>query len=524
MSIFAIFSAALSVLFLSSPGAAQERGRAAKAIKDAISCNEFAPATKELMGQIVGIEHCYIVAEETVFNIHGHKFRRVEMRLSGGVEGWASREKGARAIYFSDGPDFVLTQSKLTGPRARGVGRYEASTGHGMTIFYPEDARHWNGKFFLTAHGAGSYGAIGALIPRDPNSKFNPLTGINRYVGLMIDKGYAVAHTMRSSDRLRGDIAITLEDGTKLNDYNVSSHAGLIVSWGQLARNMLGKRLNGNPRRSYFYGHSAGGFLGRQINYQPGANVDASGKPFFDGFLIDDAGGGLWLPKLVVDGKDVLFSTDDERRRFANQIDITHMLYAGDSGDYVQNKRENARLLREKGLGGKHRLYEILGVSHFDAGQISRPDLVNQTLDLGGIFDALIDRLDEWVEKNNAPEPNKSDAAELVKKNGAGGSNVNTAVALPEIACPLGGLLRLSASGRSWPPRRPGNRLRSFRRYELGARGWARHISRHEQQWRARQTGTARPSLAQAGVVEGGAKNDYRRLSELRQKLGGATG
>src|SRR5260370_28977603 len=59
----------------------------------------------------------------------------------------------------------------------------------------------------------------------------------------MIDKGYAVAHTMRSSDRTRGDVTITLEDGTKLNNYNLSSHAGLITSWGQLARSLITKRL-----------------------------------------------------------------------------------------------------------------------------------------------------------------------------------------------------------------------------------------------------------------------------------------
>jgi hypothetical protein len=425
-----------ALVFASSVAVAQEPGRSAKPIKDAVSCNEFAQTTKQLMGQLVGVEQCHIISEETVFNIKGHKFCRVEVRLSGGVEGWASREKGSRAIYFTDGPDFVLAQSGLTGPRSRGVGRYEATTGHGMTILYPEDGKNWNGKLFITAHGAGSYGAVGALIPRDPNNKFNPLSGINRYIGLMIDKGYAVAHTMRSSDRTRGDISITLEDGTKLSNYNLSSHAGLILSWGQLVRVLIAKRVGGRPTRNYFYGHSAGAFLGRQINYQPSANVDAEGKPFFDGFLLDDAGSGLWLPKLIVDNKDVLFTTDEERRRFAKQIDITHMLYAGDTGAFVQNKRENARLIRDKGLSAQHRLYEIRGVSHFDAGQVSRPDLVNQTLDLGGIFDALIDRLDAWVEKNKAPTPTKADAAELAAT--STGSSMHAAVALPEIACPLG--------------------------------------------------------------------------------------
>jgi hypothetical protein len=427
----------ITTLIFMVSASAQERGRSAKAVKDGVSCNEFAQPLKQLFGQPVGVEQCLITSEETVFNIKGQKFRRIEIRLSGAVEGWASREKGSRAIYFTDGPDFVLTQSGLTGPRAHGVGKYEAATGHGLTIFYPEDARNWNGKLFITAHGAGSYGAVGALVPRDPNAKFNPLADVNRYIGLMIDKGYAVAHTMRSADRTRGDVTITLEDGTKLNNYNLSSHAGLITSWAQLARSLITKRLGTPPKRIYFYGHSAGGFLGRQINYQPGANQDADGKPFFDAFLIDDAGSGLWLPKLIVDGKDVLFTTADGRARFAKQIDITHMLYAGDTGDYVQNKRENARLLREKDLASKHRLYEIRGVSHFDAGQISRPDLMPQALDLGGIFDALIDRLDEWAEKNVAPTASRIDPLELAG-NKNGNANGQGAVALPEIACPLG--------------------------------------------------------------------------------------
>src|SRR5262249_37640951 len=85
---------------------AQERGRTAKAIKDGVSCNEFAQPIKQLFGQPVGVEQCQIISEETVFNIKGQRFRRLEVRLSGGVEGWASREKGARAIYFTDGPDF----------------------------------------------------------------------------------------------------------------------------------------------------------------------------------------------------------------------------------------------------------------------------------------------------------------------------------------------------------------------------------------------------------------------------------
>jgi Alpha/beta hydrolase domain len=422
-------------LFLSEAGVAQEKQVSAK-FKDAVSCNEFAAASKQIMGKPVGVEECRIISEETVFNIKGHRFRRVEMRITGNVDGWASTEKGSRAIYFTDGPDFVFTQSGLTGPRARGIAKYEASTGHGMTIFYPENPRQWNGKLYMTAHGAGAYGAIGILRPRDPTAKFNPLQNVNRYVTLMMDKGYAVAHTMRSSDRTRGDVSVTLEDGTILKN-NLSSHAGLVTSWTRLAQNLISKKIGSMPTRTYFYGHSAGGFLGRLINYQPGANADAGGKPFFDGFLLDDAGAGLWLPKLVVNNNDILFMSEQDRQRFIKQIDVTHVLYSGETEDYLQNKRENARLLREKGLGAKHRMYEIRGVSHFDAGQVSRPDLVFQTLDLTGIFDALIDRMDAWVEKDAPPPPTKSD---MVERGGAhkNGNDKNSAVALPEVACPLG--------------------------------------------------------------------------------------
>jgi hypothetical protein len=146
-------------LLLGEIGVAQEKQLAAK-FKDAVACDELASPTRhQVMGKTVGVEQCQIISEETVFNTKGHKFRRVEMRLTGTVNGWASTEKGSRAIYFTDGPDFVFTQSGLTGPRARGIARYEAATGHGMTILYPEDPRHWNGKLFMSAHGAGSYGA-----------------------------------------------------------------------------------------------------------------------------------------------------------------------------------------------------------------------------------------------------------------------------------------------------------------------------------------------------------------------------
>ncbi len=139
----------------------------------------------------------------------------------------------------------------------------------------------------------------------------------------------------------------------------------------------------------------------------------------------------------MVDGKDTLFVRGEDKKRFVKQIDITHQLFTGESNLEIEKKRENALILKHKGLGDKHRIYEVRGVSHFDAGQVSRPDLVFQALDLGGLIDSLIDFLDQWVEKGKEPPPTKSDLAELGSLN-RDGTNRNPAIALPEIACPLG--------------------------------------------------------------------------------------
>ena len=78
-----------------------------------------------------------------------------------------------------------------------------------MTIFYPEDSRHWNGKLYMTAHGAGSYGAIGTLMPRIANAKFNSLSATSIGTStLLIDKGYAVSaydEVLRQNARGRHD-------------------------------------------------------------------------------------------------------------------------------------------------------------------------------------------------------------------------------------------------------------------------------------------------------------------------------
>jgi len=416
---------------LSEAALAQQRETAADAGRMPVtSCDEFLPARKQIDGRSIGAEECRIVSSEIVINLKGQRFERLELRISGSLEGWAVKQ-GPRRSYFNDGPDFVYTQSGNMAQRFKGIGRYTGASGHGITLFLPVDRADWNGKLFVTAHGAGAYGEVGKMIERDPRADFHPLTNKNRYVGLMLDRGYAVAHTLRSSQIEGGDVAVTFEDGTTMQA-NVSTHAGFITGFAKIAGNMIQNRLGRKAEKTYFYGFSAGGFLGRLVQYQPGANRGDDGQPVFDGFLLGDAGAGYWLPVLTVDGKDALFVGDD-RKRFVPQIDISHQLYLGEAGDGLERKRQNARILLDKGLGDKHRIYEVRGVSHMDAGQVSRPELVAQALDLGGLNEALIDILDRWVVKGEAPPPSKSDLSDL-----AGREGKNEAVALPEIACPLG--------------------------------------------------------------------------------------
>jgi hypothetical protein len=72
-----------------------------------------------------------------------------------------------------------------------------------------------------------------------------------------------------------------------------------------------------------------------------------------------------------------------------------------------------------------------------DAGRHTDPKVRAQMLDLGGIFDAVFDILDNWVDRGIEPPPTRSDSYDLGDVN-RDGINENPAIALPEIACPTG--------------------------------------------------------------------------------------
>jgi len=422
------------------------------------SGKEFMVPKKEVNGKLIGQED--VLIQEVVITDSGRRYRRLDVGVSGTIDGWVVKEgSGIGTRFFNSAPEFTFTQVGNVGPRSHGTLRYEASKGMGMTLIYPEAGTGWNKKLFVTVHGTAGSFLEGTMKPWnklfDPSQ---PLGDISKYERLMLDKGYAIATTRRNASGQTGDYSVTLDDGEILEGRNVDKHPGLILGFAQLAENLLKARLGEKPVRTYWYGHSSGGQNGRLVNYVRGLNVDENGGPIIDGFLNDDSGGGFYLPILEENGKDTLFVTEKERQRFVKTIEITHQLYIRRmptnrsrnfprwvSPVYLMNKRMNAKILKDKGLGDKTRMYEVRGISHI-GGNISAELLASigivedgdvVVLDLSRIIDALIDVLDNWVEKDIAPPPSKSDWFELGDIDGDGVIE-NEAIALPEVACPLG--------------------------------------------------------------------------------------
>ena len=98
------------------------------------------------------------------------------------------------------------------------------------------------------------------------------------------------------------------------------------------------------------------------------------------------------------------------------------------TSSYLENKRRNATILREKDLWPKFRLYEIRNISHSGNGG---------GLDLAFFMDRFVAMLDGWVDKGVAPPPTHSDVTDLGDAD-RDGKNEHPAIDFPEAACPLG--------------------------------------------------------------------------------------
>jgi hypothetical protein len=453
-----------SVLLVSSPLSAQEPGR--PAIR---SCNEFLVPKQTIRGRQVGQEDCKLM--ETDFTFAGRRFRRMDMGISGTIDGYLAKE-GRYNTYFGSNPEFTYAQGGNRNPLFYGTGRYDMDKGSEVVFLYPLEASTWNGKMFVTAHGAGRSFARGTLKRWDLNlNPASPLSDVSKYERLMLEKGYAVAKTYRSTLMEGGDTVVTLDDGTVFTDRNVTEQPRLIYGFAKVGWNVLERRLGRKPSRTYWYGHSGGARPGRVMNFQPGLNVGPDGKHIIDGFILDDAGSGLWLPIVMKNGRDVLFTEHEElpwfvtenpemakldpklfsgakhKEWFVPEIEIAHLSYVNETPDdppawasnnFLTNKRLNAKALRDKGLSAKHRTYELAGISHSGGEYLPegrRGDVV--IWDMSRVMDGLVDMLDNWVEKGIAPPPNKSDWAELGDAD-RDGSIENGPLMIPDVACPTG--------------------------------------------------------------------------------------
>jgi hypothetical protein len=404
------------------------------------ACDALLPAPREARGQKVGPASCMLL--ETTVTIAGRTFRRLDIGLDGTVDGIVTRT-GDYKEYLTNAPDLVFPQTADDGQRFLAVATYQRDKGAAMTVIFPSDATAWNGKAWVTVHGRGRSFKEGNLRPWNKNlDPAAPTADLNKYDLLMLGKGFALIKTHRTSSEGLGEITATLDNAQTIDDIAFNDSARYIMDFTSVAQNALAKHLGKTPTRTYLYGHSAGARIGRGINYTPGLNVDRDGSAFFDGILADDGAAGGWLPVLFKDGKDVLLMGDADKAKFVPQLDVSHQMYNNVwpskkpdymSSSYLANKRSNARILREKGLTPKHRMYEVRGISH--SGGESLPDGKRgdiQILDMSKLMDRFIDMLDGWVERGIAPPPSRSDGAELRR------AGMQPALAMPEIACPLG--------------------------------------------------------------------------------------
>jgi len=411
------------------------------------SCNNYLPKPRSVLGQDVGPESCLM--QQTDMSYLDRDYVRVDMGIDGTAEGYVTMD-GTYHEYLTNSPDLIFEQAATPGNRHLAIARYERLRGSAILLAYPKKRADWNGKLWVIAHGRGRSFRNGQLVIWDRYlDRNNPLDRFDKIDRVMLSKGYAVARTFRTSEQDIGEVIATLDDGRIIDFAAFNDNAAIIKDFTLITEDALERRLGSKPSRTFLYGHSAGARIARSINYTPGLNADHRGRPIFDGYLMDDSASGLWLPVVVKNGRDVLFSTDEERATFQPQVEIVHQMYtkiwnrAPDrppwiTRGYLTNKRLNGKILVDKGFGDRFRMYEVRSMSH-NGGEGLPPDNRRGkalVLDVSLIMGGAIDKLEQLVD-GEAPLASKSDWAVIGDVDGDTVID-NPAIAYPEVACPLG--------------------------------------------------------------------------------------
>jgi hypothetical protein len=424
--------------------AASPKAGAAQATR--VPCNDLLPPIRIVKrtngkGEFkVGPTSCSMV--ESQVTVDGRSFKRFDVGLDGTVDGYVSTSPtGDYRGYMTNAPMLVFPQTADAGPVVLAILNYRKEDGAAMSVVYPADPGAWNGKLWVTAHGATTRG-----VPLTATAFDRLDQALNSYDRQMLARGYAVAKTRRTANAdglnrtpnppptgLKG--ILETDRSITYAAFNDTHH--YIKDFTLVAERLVEKRLGRSPARTYFYGHSAGARIGRGFNYVPGLNTGPDGKPLFDGFFVDDSGAGTWLPVVMKDGQDVLFKTEADKAAMVPQLEVVHQMYnnvwtpkvaLGVTNSFLQNKRTNATILRDKGLTPKFRAYEVRSISHAGSGP---------GLDVAPLWGQMFDMLDAWVDKGVAPPPTRSDWKELGDAD-RDGVIENPGLGLPESACPLG--------------------------------------------------------------------------------------
>jgi hypothetical protein len=420
--------------------------RPSLALGSATSCAQFMAPKRSVAGKMVGQDRCLMIDRGIVDP--ARKLHRIDMGFTGTLSGYVVKQ-GPRESHFTSVPDYLFTQAGNHGPWFHGILTYTAEKGTSVTLTYPEEG--WNGKVFVMVHGMEGTISKG-MHPWDKYFSPEKPLSVNKYERALLEKGYAVATTRRNADGTIGDFSAVLDDGTVFTDLNVSVVPELILDETRAVDSLLKQQTGHKPTQNYWYGHSAGSYMGLSANYliqsDPKVNKDADDHDIISGFIDDDPGFGWFIPVLRKNGKDVLYQTAEEKAQFVKTILIAHEMNP-DARSYLDvgevdvnnfpegitprgltNKRNIARIAQEKGIDHL-RMYEVRGVSHIGGESLPNgKDGEIEILNLSRIEDGIYDLLDNWVDKGVAPPPTRSDVKEL----GLGGEALDP----PENACPLG--------------------------------------------------------------------------------------
>jgi hypothetical protein len=441
IGIVAVTALSADAVFASGPAQASSSATARKvAAGPRIPCDDVLPPLRTVKRSArefkVGPTSCLMI--QSSLTIAGRPFTRLDLGLDGSVDGFVSTNpKGGYRGYMTNAPDLVFPQTVDGGPIVLAIAKYRKDHGAAMSIVFPADRSAWNGKMWVTVHGAS--GSI--EIPWDG---FDPQ--LSSYDEEMLARGYVLVKTRRTAnanDFNRAPKQPPTGIAAVLENDRVYDHAGFndthhyVMDFTIVAESLIQRRLGQAPTRTYFYGHSAGARIGRGFNYVPGLNKGPDGKPLFDGIFVDDSGAGTWLPIVMKDGKDVQFASDADKAAMVPQLEMIHQMYnriwsppvaLGVTHSYLENKRTNARMMRDKGLTPKFRAYEVRSISHSAGGP---------NLDVAPLWGDMFDVLDAWVDKGVTPPPTRSDWEELGDTD-RDGAIENAGLGLPEVACPLG--------------------------------------------------------------------------------------